>query len=190
MLCDGCGSVSNQEYYLIIAIFYSPRFSSRDTAMLFTLPITSASLLIPVVFTFTTGSKARHVNLQASNVTSLSSGVSTSKSQTESLAARHIDCDEIHFGRDLNIASCLVAISKIDPTSPTFDTEKTWGQRATGDFDIGLPQRYMGRKYLSLFSKAHGVKCTVELETSPPEHLSKILLLTASANNQFGTALQ
>ena len=149
-------SIQNQKLYLINAIFCSPRFLSRSTAMLFALSISSAPLLSLIVFIFTRCSNARHVTLQPTNVTSIPQRVSSPSPLNETLTAPDIDCNETYFGRDLNLASCLVAISKIDTTSPTFDTEKTWGQRGTGDFDIGLPQRYIGRKYLSVLLKGHG----------------------------------
>lgn len=117
--------------------------------MLLALYITSAPLLIPLLITFTIGSKAGHVNLQATNVTNVSPGASAFSSKNGTFTARHIECDEILYGHDLDMASCLTAISTIDTTSPTFDIEKTWGRRATENFDVGLPQRYMGRKCLS-----------------------------------------
>ena len=129
--------------------------------MLFALSLSSAPLLNLIFSMFTTCSKARHVTLQATNTTNFSQRVSGPSPLNGTVAAPHIDCDEILYGRDLNMASCMTAILKIDTTSPTYNAVKTWGQRGTGDFDIVLPQRYMGRKYLSRFSKAHGVRSAV-----------------------------
>lgn len=60
------------------------------------------------------------------------------------------DCS-IQYGRNLRYASCDNALAKISQVT----TSMTFGERATGNWDVVLPQRYLSGKFLVHSSKFH-----------------------------------
>ena len=50
------------------------------------------------------------------------------------------ECSGLNYGRNLDSASCIEALSQIDASSTI---EQTYGQRYTGRFDVKLPKRYI-----------------------------------------------
>ena len=79
---------------------------------------------------------------------------------TNSLGADNADpvCNGSLLGYDVNKYSCLQSLCTI----PTSRREYTFGDRSNGTFDVQLPRRFSGRKWvLSFFCQQIGISRSV-----------------------------
>lgn len=59
-----------------------------------------------------------------------------------------IHCDVMMFGHGLDKRDCLEAIFSVPPAISPVHQELSFGERAAGRFDIGLPRRYLSNNGL------------------------------------------